>query len=294
MKSAIALEEDTVTDAERGKSGSGYKSDVKPIWCPGCGDYAVLTAMTRAFAQLELAKENITIASGIGCSSRFPAFLNTYGIHGVHGRALPLATGIKLSRPETTVVAVSGDGDGFSIGGGHIPHAARRNVDIVYVIMDNSIYGMTRGQPSPTSPEGMTTKASPYGAQERPLNPLLMALGYDTSFVARCFSGKVKEMTEIIVEALQHPGFALVQVLSPCVTHYNTYDHYRAVTQPLPATHDPTDRLQAMALTMQTDIQYLGVFYRDTTRIPFSERFESVQAHAPSTTLAGIFDRLKC
>jgi 2-oxoglutarate/2-oxoacid ferredoxin oxidoreductase subunit beta len=271
-----------------------YKSSVKPIWCPGCGDYAVLTAMMRAFARLELAKENITIASGIGCSSRFPAFLNTYGIHGVHGRALPLATGIKLGRPETTVVAVGGDGDGFSIGGGHIPHAARRNVDITYVVMDNNIYGMTKGQPSPTSPEGMATKASPYGAQERPLNPLLMALSYDISFVARCFSGKIKEMTDILVQALQHPGFALVQVLSPCVTFYNTYDHYREVTQPLPEDHDVTNRLQAMALAMNTDTQYLGIFYRDAERVPFSARFESVQARAPETTLEGIFDRLKC
>jgi 2-oxoglutarate/2-oxoacid ferredoxin oxidoreductase subunit beta len=284
-----------MTEREAGKvNANDYKSSVRPIWCPGCGDYAVLNAMMRAFARLELAKENITVASGIGCSSRFPAFLDTYGIHGLHGRALPLATGIKLGRPETTVVAVGGDGDGFSIGGGHIPHAARRNVDIAYVVMDNNIYGMTKGQPSPTSPEGMATKASPYGAPERPLNPLLMALSYDVSFVARCFSGNIKEMTEILVEALQHPGFALIQVLSPCVTYYNTYEHYRAITQPLPATHDPADRLQAMALAMDTTTQYLGVFYRDRGRTPFSAQFTSVQARAPSTTLEGIFERLKC
>jgi 2-oxoglutarate/2-oxoacid ferredoxin oxidoreductase subunit beta len=289
------MEEGSVAEKQDVKANiNTYKSSVKPIWCPGCGDYAVLTAMMRAFARLELPKENITIASGIGCSSRFPAFLNTYGIHGVHGRALPLATGIKLGRPETTVVAVGGDGDGFSIGGGHIPHAARRNVDITYVVMDNNIYGMTKGQPSPTSPEGMATKASPYGAQERPLNPLLMALSYDISFVARCFSSKIKEMTDILVQALQHPGFALVQVLSPCVTFYNTYDHYREVTQPLPEDHDVTNRLGAMALAMDTDIQYLGIFYRDAGRIPFSARFESVQARAPETTLQDIFDKLKC
>jgi 2-oxoglutarate/2-oxoacid ferredoxin oxidoreductase subunit beta len=289
------MREGTVGKRESGTmTASNYKSDVRPIWCPGCGDYAVLTAMMRAFARLELAKENIAIASGIGCSSRFPAFLNTYGIHGLHGRVLPLATGIKLGRPETTVVAVGGDGDGFSIGGGHIPHAARRNIDITYVVMDNSIYGMTKGQPSPTSPEGFTTRASPYGAPERPLNPLLMALGYDVSFVARCFSGRIKEMTEIIVEALQHPGFALIQVLSPCVTYYNTYEHYREITQPLPETHDPADRLQAMAMAMDTSTQYLGVFYRDRGRRPFSTQFESVQARARGTTLESIFDRLKC
>jgi 2-oxoglutarate/2-oxoacid ferredoxin oxidoreductase subunit beta len=291
----MVAEEDTVVEEVIEKiKPNDYKSSVRPIWCSGCGDYAVLSAMMKAFAHLRLAKENIAIASGIGCSSRFPAFLNTYGIHGVHGRALPLATGIKLGRPEITVLAVGGDGDGFSIGGGHVPHAARRNVDIAYVVMDNNIYGMTTGQPSPTSPEGLTTKASPYGAPERPLNPLLMALGYDVSFVARCFSGKPKELTEILIEALQHPGFALVQVLSPCVTYYNTYDHYRQITQPLPETHDPTDRLQAMALAMDTDTQYLGVFYRDRERMPFSKRIEATQAQAPKTTLEGIFDRLKC
>ncbi|MGC9469633.1 MAG: 2-oxoacid:ferredoxin oxidoreductase subunit beta [Anaerolineae bacterium] len=270
-----------------------YKSNVKPIWCPGCGDYAVLTGLMRAFAQLNLAKEKITIASGIGCSSRFPAFVETYGIHGIHGRALPLATGVKLGAPETTVVAVGGDGDGFSIGGGHIPHAARRNVNITYIVMDNNIYGMTKGQPSPTSPQGIVAKAAPYGAQERPLNPLLMALGYDVSFVARCFSGKIKEMTDVLVEALQHPGFALIQVLSPCVTFYNTYDHYREITQPLPEDHDPTDRLAAMALAMDTGTQYLGIFYQDAERQVYSQRFEALQAKAPPTTLKAIFDSLK-
>jgi len=227
-----------------------YKSQVKPIWCPGCGDYAVLTALLRAFATLQLPKEDIVIASGIGCSSRFPAFVDTYGIHGVHGRALPLASGIKLGRPETTVVAVGGDGDGFSIGGGHIPHAARRNINITYIVMDNNVYGMTKGQPSPTTPLGTVGKASPYGSQEQPLNPLLMALSYNVSFVARCFSGRPREMSQVFVQALRHPGFALIQVLSPCVTFFNTYDHYRRLTRPLPADHDPADRLKAMARAM--------------------------------------------
>ena len=270
-----------------------YKSDVKPIWCPGCGDYAVLAALMRAFAHLRLDKENITIASGIGCSSRFPTFLKTYGIHGIHGRVLPLATGIKLGQPETTVIAVGGDGDGFSIGGGHIPHAARRNVDLTYIVMDNNIYGMTKGQPSPTSPEGIVNKAAPYGAQENPLNPILLALSYDVSFVARCYSGKIKELTDVLIEALQHPGFSLVQVLSPCVTYYNTYDHYWEITQPLPSTHDPADRLAAMALALQTETQYLGIFYRDSSRPGYGERFDAVRARAPQTTLAAIFEGLR-
>jgi 2-oxoglutarate/2-oxoacid ferredoxin oxidoreductase subunit beta len=270
-----------------------YRSGVKPIWCAGCGDYAVLTALMRAFAQLKLAREDIAIASGIGCSSRFPAFLDTYGIHGIHGRALPLATGIKLGRPATTVIAVGGDGDGFSIGGGHIPHAARRNIDLTYIVMDNNIYGMTKGQPSPTSPLGIANKAAPYGTQETPLNPILMALAYDISFVARCFSGKVKEMVEVLQLALQHPGFALIQVLSPCVTYNDTYAHYRQVTQPLPADHDPSNRLAAMALAMETATQYLGIFYQNTNRLPYSQRLEALQDKAPQVTLREIFERLK-
>ena len=158
------------------RSARDYDSGVKPIWCPGCGDYAVLSALRQAFARLEIPEHEIVVASGIGCSSRLPTFLSTFGIHGVHGRVLPMATGVKLGRPETHVVAVGGDGDGFSIGVGHLPHAARRNVDITYIVMDNSIYGMTKGQPSPTSVEGIVRKASPYGSQERPLNPLLMVL----------------------------------------------------------------------------------------------------------------------
>jgi len=270
-----------------------YKSSVKPIWCPGCGDYAVLTALMRAFAQLELPKEEITVASGIGCSSRFPAFIDTYGIHGVHGRVLPLASGIKLGAPETTVVAVGGDGDGFSIGVGHIPHAARRNIDLTYLVMDNSIYGMTKGQPSPTSPEGAVSKASPYGSQERPLNPMLMAISYDVSFVARCFSGKIREMTDVFVQALEHPGFSLIQVLSPCVTFYNTYGHYNEITRELPVDHDPTDRLRAMALAMETETQYLGIFYREAGRATYSQRFETLQQRAPDTTLETIFESMK-
>lgn len=275
-------------------SANEYKSQVRPIWCPGCGDYAVLTALLRAFATLQLPKEDIVIASGIGCSSRFPAFVNTYGIHGVHGRALPLATGIKLGRPETTVIAVGGDGDGLSIGGGHIPHAARRNVDITYIVMDNNVYGMTKGQPSPTSPVGTVGKASPYGSQEQPLNPVLMALSYDVSFVARCFSGKPKEMSEVFIQALRHPGFALIQVLSPCVTFFNTYDHYRRITQPLPTDHNPTDRLEAMARAMETEVLYLGIFYQDTGRPTYETQLAKARAQAPRLTLDAIFEQLRC
>lgn len=275
------------------RSAQDYDSGVKPIWCAGCGDYAVLSALRRAFARLDIPNEDIVVASGIGCSSRLPTFVKTYGIHGVHGRVLPLASGVKLGKPKTTVIAVGGDGDGFSIGAGHLPHAARRNIDITYIVMDNSIYGMTKGQPSPTSLEGIVRKASPYGSQERPLNPLMMVLSYETSFVARAFSGQIKMMVDIFVRAIQHPGFSFVQVLSPCVTFNNTYAHYRNITEALPDSHNESDLLGAMKLAMETDKQYLGVFYSDDTRLPYHQRIENVQAKATEVTLETLFAGLK-
>ncbi|GAB4534827.1 MAG: 2-oxoacid:ferredoxin oxidoreductase subunit beta [Anaerolineae bacterium] len=239
------------------------KSDVKPIWCPGCGDFGVLNALLKALVDLNLDPSYVAIASGIGCSGRFPAFVRAYGFHGVHGRVLPLATGIKMANPELTVFAVGGDGDAFSIGAGHLPHAARRNVDITYVVMDNEIYGLTKGQPSPTSPLGMEKKAAPYGTYDNPLNPIAMALSYGATFVARGFSSQPRELTELIKRGVQHPGFAFLQVMSPCVTFYDTYAHFKEVTAPIPDDHDPTDRLSAMKLALETNVQYLGVFYQE-------------------------------
>jgi len=239
------------------------KSDVKPIWCPGCGDFGVLNSVLKALTDLKLDPSHVAIASGIGCSGRFPAFVNSYGFHGVHGRVLPLATGIKAANPELTVFAVGGDGDAFSIGAGHLPHAARRNVDITYIVMDNEIYGLTKGQPSPTSPVGMEKKASPYGTYDIPLNPVAMVLSYGATFVARGFSSQPRELTELIKRGVQHPGFAFLQVISPCVTFYDTYARFKETTAPIPEDHNPTDRVAALKLAMATDVQYLGVFYQE-------------------------------
>ncbi|HEY88719.1 MAG TPA: 2-oxoacid:ferredoxin oxidoreductase subunit beta [Thermoflexia bacterium] len=268
------------------RKASEYQSGVKPIWCPGCGDYAVLNALRQAFAELEIPPHEIAVASGIGCSSRFPAFLNTYGFHGVHGRPLPLATGMKVGNPALTVVAVGGDGDGFSIGGGHIPHAARRNIELPYIVMDNNIYGMTKGQPSPTTPRGTQRKASPYGSLEDPLNPIMMALAYGTTFVARAFSGQPKELAAIIKAALLHPGFAFVQVLSPCVTFRNTYQHYREITQPLPEDFDRTDLMAAMRLAQETETLYRGIFRQDESKLGYVQRVREMRAQVKP--LAGV------
>lgn len=256
-----------------------YKSDVKPIWCPGCGDFGVLSSFYKAISEMHVPPEQLVIASGIGCSGRFPAFCNAYGFHGTHGRVLPLATGIKMANPELMVVAVGGDGDAFSIGMGHFPHAARRNVDITYIVMDNEIYGLTKGQPSPTSPLAMERKASPYGTVEAPLNPLLLAFAGGATWIARGFSSKPKELTDLIKLALQHKGFSFLQVYSPCVTFYDTYDHFKEVTKPLPTDHNPSNRGKAMEYAMSDNPLYLGIYYEED-RPTYDDAFSGVRQKA--------------
>jgi 2-oxoglutarate ferredoxin oxidoreductase subunit beta len=196
-----------------------YKSRVKPIWCPGCGHFAVLAAITRALAYLELPKDQVALISGIGCSSRLPAYVDSYGFHGLHGRALPLATGLKVARPELSVLVAGGDGDGFSIGGNHFLHACRRNIDLTYIVMDNRVYGMTKGQASPTTaPDWAESKMTPHGTGVRRFQPAAIALAAGATFIARGYSGDPKGLTRMMVEAITHPGFSFLHVLSPCVT----------------------------------------------------------------------------
>ncbi|MBK5940934.1 2-oxoacid:ferredoxin oxidoreductase subunit beta [Halochromatium roseum] len=197
-----------------------YLSDVKPIWCPGCGHFGVLSALTKALAYLERPKHEIAVISGIGCSSRVPAYLNCYGFHGLHGRALPLATGLKAARPDLTVIATGGDGDGFSIGGNHFLHACRRDIDLCYIVMDNAVYGMTKGQASPTTPPDWTQSAlTPHGTGIPAFRPAAIALASGASFIARGFSADPHGLSELIARAILHPGFAFVHVLSPCRTY---------------------------------------------------------------------------
>jgi len=241
-----------------------YKSKVKPTWCPGCGDFGLLAAVYQALARLQLDPARTMIVSGIGCSSRLPFFVKTYGFQTAHGRVLPVAMGVKIANPELTVIAVGGDGDGFSIGGGHLVHAVRRNPDITYVVMDNQIYGLTKGQTSPTSPLGIKTKSTPFGSADAPINPMAWVLASGVSFAARGFSGDPKLLIDLITAAVQHPGFAFVQAMSPCPTFNNTYDLWRGKVVSLPAEHNPEDRLQAMAQAIREDAIPLGVFYRET------------------------------
>jgi len=238
-----------------------YKSEVKPTWCPGCGDFGVLNATYRGLANLKLSPEQTVVVSGIGCSSRFPHFMKTFGIHSVHGRALPLAQGMKMARPDLTIVAVGGDGDMFSIGAGHLVHAALRNIDITVVVMDNEIYGLTKGQTSPTSPHGHVTKSTPYGLMASQFNPIATALTLNVSFVARGYSAKPKELAALIEQGVMHKGFSFIHALSPCPTFYNTFDAWDASVTHIAADHDPHDRMKALALAMDTDKQYMGIFY---------------------------------
>lgn len=196
-----------------------YKSGVKPIWCPGCGHFAVLSAITRSLAYLELPKERVALISGIGCSSRLPAYVDSFGFHGLHGRALPLATGLKVARPELNVLVTGGDGDGFSIGGNHFLHACRRNIDLTYIAMDNRVYGMTKGQASPTTaPDWAESKLTPHGTGVRRFQPAAIALAAGATFIARGYSGDPKGLTRMLVEAISHAGFSFLHVLSPCIT----------------------------------------------------------------------------
>ncbi len=239
-----------------------YKSHVKPTWCPGCGDYGVLASLFQAMSALELDPANTLVVSGIGCSSRMPFFIKTYGFQTAHGRVLPVAIGAKIANPDLTVIAVGGDGDGFSIGAGHLAHAVRRNPDITYVVMDNEVYGLTKGQTSPTSPIGFKTKSTPHGSSDTPINPVAWVLASGGSFAARGFSGKPKNLAALIVEGVRHPGFSFIQTMSPCPTFYNTFDLWRPKLEELPKDHDPEDLMQAMAQAFRSDAMPVGVFYQ--------------------------------
>jgi 2-oxoglutarate/2-oxoacid ferredoxin oxidoreductase subunit beta len=255
-----------------------YKSDLKPIWCSGCGDYGVITPFYQALAEIQADPKNTVIVSGIGCSGRFPYFCNTYGFHGVHGRAVPTAAGVKIARPDLLVVAVGGDGDGLGIGGGHLPHIARKNVDLTYILIDNSIYGLTKGQSSPTSPLGMKSKTAPYAYIEDPLNPLLLFLAYNASFVARGYSGKPKDLKHIFVEALKHPGFSILHIYSPCVSMNRdvTFKTMNEIVKPLPEDWDTSNRLRAMEVAMDTGTFWTGIVYRDR-RDTIHERLDAIE-----------------
>ncbi|SCA55623.1 2-oxoglutarate ferredoxin oxidoreductase, beta subunit [Candidatus Terasakiella magnetica] len=238
-----------------------YKSDYKPVWCPGCGDFSVLASITKALAELQIPREDAAVISGIGCSSRIPAYTSVYGFHGIHGRALASATGLKVARPDLTVVATGGDGDGFSIGGNHFLHACRRNVDMTYIVMDNEVYGMTKGQASPTTASDWDgSKLTPHGTGVSPFNPLSVALSAGAGFVARGFAGDPNGSAKLIAQAMQHKGFSFVQILSPCVTFRPEQAEWKKIVRK--GEIDGTNALaEAMTFLATDDGFSTGVLY---------------------------------
>jgi 2-oxoglutarate ferredoxin oxidoreductase subunit beta len=240
-----------------------YRSDLQPVWCTGCGDYGVLKGLTQALSDLEVEPEKLAVISGIGCSSRMSGYLKAYSFNTIHGRALPIASGLKLARPELTTVVVGGDGDGFSIGLGHLPHAIRRNVDLTYGVMDNGIYGLTKGQASPTTDMDAKRDRGLAGADERPLNPVLLVLSAGCGFVARSHAGNLPHVREMFREAIRYPGFAFIHILAGCVT-YQPRGYAESLLERsdmLPDDHDAGDFARAMELA-RGDRFALGVLYR--------------------------------
>src|ERR687887_1004918 len=262
-----------------------FKGHADPDWCPGCGDFGVLHALKQAIAELGLYPHEVLTISGIGCSSNLPGYLNTYGMHTLHGRALAVATGAQLANHELKIVVTGGDGDGFGIGGNHFVHAMRRNVDLLYVVMDNQIYGLTTGQTSPTSRIGMKTKSMPFGNIEAPVNPISLALAAGATFVARGFSGEQKHLTELIKQGIQHKGFSFLDVFSPCVTynHDNTYQWFRPRVKKLEddAAYDPTDWMAAMEKSLLWGEEIpIGKFF-ERTDVPALHEAEPVLNAGP-------------
>ncbi len=250
--------------AEAQKSAS-YTLGNRPTWCPGCGDYGVLAALDRVLMRLGRPHEEIAIVSGIGCSSRFPFFMNTYGFHSAHGRALAVATGLKTARPDLTVIATGGDGDALAIGGNHFMHTMRRNVDLTYVLMDNQIYGMTKGQTAPTSRTGLRTKSTPHGNWESPVDPPWIALTTGATFVAQVGSWNMKDLGDVLYEGILHRGTSFINVLSPCVTFHKeaTRDYFKDLCDQIPADHDVSNFDSAIRLLRGHHGRLpVGVIYR--------------------------------
>jgi len=252
-----------------------FRNNVKPNWCPGCGDFSVQAAIQRAAANVGLTPENLAVVSGIGCSGRISGYINSYGFHGIHGRSLPIAQGVKMANKDLTVIASGGDGDGFAIGMGHTIHAIRRNIDITYIVMDNQIYGLTKGQTSPRSDAGFVTKSTPQGSIESSLSVMEMALTAGATFVAQSFSTDLKDLTALIEAGINHKGFSLINVFSPCVTYnkVNTYDWFKENLTKLKdiEEYDPHNKELAMQTLMKHNGLVTGLIYQNTEQKSYQE-----------------------
>ncbi len=271
-----------------------YKSAVKPIWCPGCGHFSVLNALTKALAALAIERDDTVLVSGIGCSSRLPAYVDSYGFHGVHGRGLAIAQGLKVARPDLTVLALGGDGDGFSIGGNHFLHACRRNVDMTYIAMDNEVYGMTKGQASPTTPiDWSNSKLTPHGPGVRPFKPAAVALACGAPWIARGYSGNPNQIARLLAEAIQYPGFSFLHVLTQCITFCPEQTDWKAIVHEReePALQDED---AAAGLFFHEDGFETGLLYQQARSVWPPERGPVADESAAITALADRFRVAPC
>lgn len=250
-----------------------------PAWCPGCGNFSILRAFREAFIELGIEPHQFIIVSGIGQAGKFPHYIRCNTFNGLHGRTLPVATGIRLANHEMPVIAVAGDGDCYGEGGNHLVHAIRRNIGLKLFVHDNQIYGLTKGQASPTSMEGMVTKNQPFGVLSEQLNPVALAVALDCSFVARGFAGDVDYLKMLMKEAVNHKGFALLDILQPCVTFnkVNTYEWYRQRIYRLDDDYNPEDRVEAFRKALEWDERIpVGIIYRNN-RQPLEERIPVIR-----------------
>lgn len=253
-----------------------YKNTIVPNWCPGCGDYGIQNAIAAVCSQMGWANEDITLISGIGCSSRIGGYQYCYGAHTTHGRALPFAQGIKCANKDTHMIVCSGDGDSYAIGLGHAMHAMKRNMDMTYLVFDNQVYGLTKGQTSPASSKGFVTKTTPDGNPLTPLDAPSMAIAAGATFVAQTYAVDMKTMTEIIKAAVLHRGFSYVNIFTPCVTfnRFNTFQWYNEHLKKLDdlrTSYDRTSKAEAFSLLAETDGLVTGILYEEKEAVPFGD-----------------------
>jgi 2-oxoglutarate ferredoxin oxidoreductase subunit beta len=261
-----------------------YSNDIRPTWCPGCGDYGIWNAVKRGLVQAGLEPHEVIIVSGIGCGSKISDYMHINGLHTLHGRTVAVATGFKLANPDLKVLCVHGDGDGYGEGGNHFLHATRRNIGIVDMLQNNHVYGLTKGQYSPTSRPGFRTTTSPEGAIDSPMSPLALAISQGATFVARGFALDLQGLAALLVEALNHRGYALIDVMQPCVSFNRpmSYAWYRErVYKVEDEGHDPGDRLAAMAVAFEYpggERIPTGIIYRDESNPSYEEQVPALQA----------------
>jgi len=269
----------------------------RATWCPGCGDFAVLRSLQEACVQLDLAPHRVVVVSGIGCSGKLTSYMGTYGFHTHHGRTLPVATGIKLANRALTVIAAAGDGDAYGIGLNHLIHAIRRDIDLTYVVMDNGVYGNTKGQTSPTTAAGVRTPSSPLGAVDEPVHPLRLALAAGATYLAQGSSGDPAHLTRLVAGGIAHRGFALINVISPCPTYdrVRTYAWWRERLRNIDADagHNAADPRRAWEIVSQRDTEVVGLVYHAPGR-PLDERLPGFAASPlADETLAPDLDRVR-